>query len=44
MSDFPWGVAAPEGAQKFVDVCKGTWVVIEDNESELDTYNRAVLA
>jgi hypothetical protein len=36
------GVAAPEGAQKLVDVCKGTWAVIEDRESELDTHNRAV--
>jgi hypothetical protein len=42
MSDFPKGVAAPEGAQKFVDVCKGTWAVIEDKESELDVHNRAV--
>jgi hypothetical protein len=32
MSDFPKGVAAPEGAQKFVDVCKKTWAVIEDKE------------
>jgi hypothetical protein len=42
MSDFPLGVAAPEGAQKLVDVCKGTWAVIEDRESELDVHNRAV--
>jgi hypothetical protein len=42
MSDFPSGVAAPEGAQKLVDVCKGTWAVIEDKESELGVYNRAV--
>jgi hypothetical protein len=33
MSDFPKGVAAPEGAQKFVDVCKGTWAVIADTGS-----------
>jgi hypothetical protein len=44
MSDFPLGVAAPEGAQKLVDVCKGTWAVIEDRESALDTHNRAVAA
>jgi hypothetical protein len=42
MSNFPLGVAAPEGAQKVVDVCKGTWAVIGDKESELDTHNRAV--
>jgi hypothetical protein len=42
MSDFPKGVTAPEGAQKFVDVCKETWAVIEDKESELDVHNRAV--
>jgi hypothetical protein len=35
-------VTAPEGAQKFVDVRKGTWAVIEDTESELDVRNRAV--
>jgi hypothetical protein len=35
-------VAAPEGAQKIVDACKGTWAVIEDTESELDVRNRAV--
>jgi hypothetical protein len=44
MSDFPLGVTAPEGAQKIVDVCKGTWAVIEDRESELDTHNRAVVS
>jgi hypothetical protein len=42
MSSFPLGVAAPEGAQKLVGVCKGTWAVIEDKESELDVHNRAV--
>jgi hypothetical protein len=42
MSDFPLAVAAPEGAQKIVDACKGTWAVIEDTESELDTHYRAV--
>jgi hypothetical protein len=30
MSDFPEGTAAPEGAQKLVDVCKETWAVIQD--------------
>ena len=34
MSDFPEGVAAPDGAQKLVDVCKGTWAVISDKNSE----------
>jgi hypothetical protein len=42
MSDFPKGVAAPKGAQNLVGVCKGTWAVIEDKESELDVHNRAV--
>jgi hypothetical protein len=43
MYGFPSGVTAPEGAQKLVDVCKGTWAVIEDKESELlNAHNRAV--
>ena len=42
MYGFPSGVTAPEGAQKLVDVCKGTWAVIEDKESELlNAHNRA---
>jgi hypothetical protein len=42
MSGFPLGVAAPEGAQKLVDVCKGTWAVIEDKGSEFETHSKAV--
>jgi hypothetical protein len=42
MSDFPSGVAPPEGAQKFVDVCKGTWAVISDEDSAVETHNKAI--
>jgi hypothetical protein len=42
MPDFPVGVAAPEGAQKLVDVCKGTWAVIEDKTSDAGTHNEAL--
>ena len=42
MSDFPEGVAAPDGAQKLVDVCKGTWAVIQDEPSEVTRHDKAV--
>jgi hypothetical protein len=42
MSDFPEGVAAPDGAQKLVDVCKGTWAVISDKNSEATRHDKAV--
>jgi hypothetical protein len=42
MSDFPEGVTAPDGAQKLVDVCKGTWAVIHDESSEIRTHDKAV--
>jgi hypothetical protein len=42
MSNFPVGVAAPDGAQKLVDVCKGTWAVIQDESSDINTNNKAV--
>ena len=42
MSDFPEGIAAPEGAQKLVDVCKGTWAVIQDGSSDATKHDKAV--
>jgi hypothetical protein len=42
MSDFPEGVAAPDGAQKLVDGCKGTWAVINDDTSEVSRHDKAV--
>jgi hypothetical protein len=42
MSDFPVGVAAPDGAQKLVSVCKGTWAVIQDESSDINANNKAV--
>ena len=42
MSDFPEGIAAPEGAQKLVDVCKETWAVIQDESSEVTGHDEAV--
>jgi hypothetical protein len=42
MSDFPEGIAAPEGAQKLVDVCKEAWAVIQDEPSDVKTNGEAV--
>jgi hypothetical protein len=42
MSDFPEGIAAPEGAQKLVGVCKETWAVIQDESSEVPEHDEAV--
>ena len=42
MSDFPEGIAAPEGAQKLVDVCKETWAVIQDESSDTTKHDEAV--
>jgi hypothetical protein len=42
MSDFPEGIAAPEGAQKLVDVCKEAWAVIQDESSDVNTNDEAV--
>jgi hypothetical protein len=41
MSDFPEGVAAPDGAQKLVDVCKEAWAVIQDESSDVQTNGSA---
>jgi hypothetical protein len=42
MSDFPEGIAAPEGAQELVDVCKETWAVIQNEESSVPDHDEAV--
>jgi hypothetical protein len=42
MSDFPEGIAVPEGAQELVDVCKETWAVIQDEPSDVNTNGEAV--
>jgi hypothetical protein len=42
MSDFPEGIAAPEGAQELVDVCKETWAVIQDEASTASDHDEAV--
>jgi hypothetical protein len=42
MSDFPEGIAAPEGAQKLVGVCKETWTVIQDGSSEASEHDEAL--
>jgi hypothetical protein len=42
MSDFPVGIAAPEGAQKLVDVCKETWAVIQGESSDTTKHDEAV--
>ena len=35
-------MAAPDGAQKPVDVCKGTWAVIQHESSEMRAHDKAV--
>jgi hypothetical protein len=42
MSDFPEGVTAPDGAQGLVDICKGTWAVINDDDSSVFKNDKAV--
>jgi hypothetical protein len=42
MSDFPVGITAPEGAQEFVDVCKETWAVIQNEASAVSDHGEAV--
>jgi hypothetical protein len=42
MSDFPEGVTAPDGAQRLVDICKGTWAVINDDLSSVSKNAKAV--
>jgi hypothetical protein len=42
MSGFSEGVAAPDGAQKLVDVRKGTWAVTNADTSEVSKHDRAV--
>ena len=42
MSDFPEGIAAPEGAQKLVGVCKETWTVIQDGPPEVSEHDEAL--
>jgi hypothetical protein len=41
MSDFPEGVAAPDGAQR-IFVSKGTWAVINDDDSSVSKNDKAV--
>jgi hypothetical protein len=42
MSDFPEGIAAPEGAQELVNVCKETWAVIQNEGSAVPGHGKAV--
>jgi hypothetical protein len=43
MSDFPSGVAPPEGAHKFVNACADTWAVICDETPAVEVHNKEVL-
>jgi hypothetical protein len=43
MSYFPEGVAAPDGAQRLVDMCKGTRAVISNDDlSSVSKNDKAV--